>query len=621
MFDVLRRMIVPIIIIVLLFFGGMIVLEWGLGLSNRQQFVDSNIAGVVNGEKVSWQTYNNLLNNMIQAEQQDSDEELPDQRVRELQLEAWKQVVHDQLMLQQVRKMDIVVTDEELYSYLRYSPPPELRTLPYFQTEGQFDPQKYMQAMQDPQAAGFWRQIEAAAREDIARMKVQELVLQAAHVTEDEVREWFLGKNEKVKVGMVTVDFARFSRPAPSSTEEELKAYYEENLDEYGIDERASLNLVLVEKKPAPSDWEIAFEKASAIYDSILAGADFAEMAETYSDDPGSAENGGDLGWFPRGQMVSEFDRYAFQMNPGQVFEPIRTQFGWHIIKLHDKKTEERKAAGSSEMKEVEMAHASHILVEAKPSRETLDQLYTRMEEFRSDARQEGFFKAAEDHQLPVRTTGFFFRGRNIQYLGNDPNAGLFAFNEDIDAISEVFENNSAFYVVQASERKPAGQATFEEARQAVELDLQQHKVATLCMDTAQAIYEEIMDGVDIKRAAERHGEEYATPEPFTRSSYVEGIRRDPMAVGAAFALDNPGEVSPPVEYKQGVVIYRLIEKITPDMSEFAAARDSIHNVILMTKRRDMYNQWVDYMVGKSEIENYVQDFLDQQRAGQAALP
>ena len=171
MFDALRRMIVPIIGIVLVFFVGMIILEWGMDFSGRQMYGNTNVAGVINGEEVSWQRYNTLLNNMVMAEQQQKDEEIPDARMRELQAEAWKQLVQDEIIQQEVRRNNIVVTDEEVFQYLAYTPPMELRSLPYFQTNGQFDYQKYQQAMLDPQASPFWAQIESAARGDIAKYK------------------------------------------------------------------------------------------------------------------------------------------------------------------------------------------------------------------------------------------------------------------------------------------------------------------------------------------------------------------------------------------------------------------------------------------------------------------
>jgi len=613
MFDTLRRMIVPIIIIVLLFFGGMIVLEWGMGLSGRSAATEANLAGEINGEQVTWTQYRQIVDNMIQQESQASDSEIPDSKISQIQAQAWQTLVQNTLMEQQVRKHAIVVTDDEVYQYLRYQPPMELRTMAAFQTDGKFDYQKYLQAMVDPQAAPFWAQIEPAARQDLAKMKVQEAVIQTAHVTEDEVRDWFLASTEKVKVGMINVGYDRFSRPPPSSTPEELQAYFEANRDKYQIGERAALNVVLLETKPSPADWEKAYNDAMAIYDSLQNGADFEDMARTYSQDPGSRDKGGDLGWFPRGQMVSDFDKYAFQLKKGEISEPVRTQFGWHIIKLLGRRTEMEVPRGKKEKEEVEKIHAEHILIQAVASTDTKDALYQRLDKFHSEAVANGFLKAAKDNELAVRTTGLFQRGHNIQYLGNDAQAGLFAFDNPIDAISDVMDNNSALYVVQVADKKPAGDATFEESEQRVELDLQLDKVGKICLDTADAIYADIKGGMDVKKAAKKHGEEYETPEPFERSSYVQGLRKDPIAIGAAFGLTKPGQVSEPAPYSQGVVIFQLIERITPDMSEFTAKHDSIYNVVLMNKRQELYNRWMQYQVENASIKNYVQEALEEQ--------
>ncbi|RKX28658.1 MAG: hypothetical protein DRP47_03790 [Candidatus Zixiibacteriota bacterium] len=615
MFEALRRMILPIIIIVLIFFAGMIVLQWGMGFSSRQDYVDSNVAAVINGEIIDWRTYNQIYNNMYQTASQDSDDELPDSKVRELHKEAWRQLLHETLVMQEVKKNNLIVTDEELYAYLRLSPPVELQQLPYFLTDGKFDYQKYVNAMADPQAAPFWAQVEISARRDVSRIKLQELVLQIAHVTENEIKDWFLETTEKIKVGMVNVGYDRFSRPPPQSSEEEKQAYFEEHRDDYPIKERASLNIVMLEKKAAPSDWEVAFNKASTIRDSLLAGKDFAEMASRYSEDPSAKQNNGDLGWFPRGQMVDEFDRYVFQMQENDISEPIRTQFGWHIIKLHGLKKEMDKPRGKSEEELVEKAHASHILIAATPSQETLDNNYRRLEEFQNAATKFGFFKAAEDLQFPVKQTGLFFRGRNIQFLGKDAQAGLFAFEQEIDAISEVLENNSAYFVVQVSDRKPEGLATYEEASDRVQMDLQQAKVIQLCRDTAAAIWTEIQNGTNIKKAAKMFGEEYETPDIFDRSSYVKGLRRDPIAIGAAFSLTQPGQMTAPVEYDQGIVIFELIERITPDLSELTSKHDSLFNVILTSKRQELYSRWFDHLVKTSEIENHVDEFLKRQES------
>jgi len=611
MFEALRKMILPIIIIVLFFFAAMIVFEWGLGFSRRQSFVDSNIAAVINGEKISWQTYNRLYNTLYQTESQDTDGELSDDKVREIQQKAWKELLHDHLLIQQVAQHHITATDEEVYQYLRYSPPPELQQLSYFQTDGQFDYQKYVNALADPQASAFWASIEPFARESIVKQKMQEMVIQAAHVTETEVKEFYFDTNEKVKVGMVNVAYARFSNPPPKSTDDELLEYFNEHKEDYPVEERASLDIALIEKKPEPRDWEISYNKAQAIYDSIQAGADFAEMAQRYSDDPSSAKEGGDLDWFPRGRMVTEFDRKVFTMKKGQISEPVRTQFGWHIIKLHDFKEEMEVPHGKTKKELVEKAHASHILVKAVAGEETLDRAYRRLEEFHIAAKKNGFFKAAEDLNMPVKRAAPFFRDKNIQYIGKDPNAGQFAFENKVDAISNVFENNSAFFVVRVSGRMPAGMATFEEVKDKIKLDILKYKVQKLCHDTASAIYAEIQKGTKIKKAAKMFGEEYETTDEFTRRSYVKGLGRDPVAIGTAFSLTEPGQISKPADYDQGSIIFQMIERTKADLDAYNTQRDSLYFSILNAKRRELYSSWFENIVENSTIENNIEKALE----------
>jgi len=615
MFKTLRRMILPIIIIVLLCFGGLIVLEWGMGFSRRGQYTEANVAAMINGMEVSWETYNRVYQSLYQIESENTDEELPESKIREIQQTAWRQLLHDHLIMQEVAKHNLVVTDDELYAFLRYNPPAELQQLPYFQTDGRFDYQKYVSSMANPQDAMFWASVEPFAKENVLKQKLQEMIIQAAHVTESEIKEFFLTLNEKIKVGMVNVGYDRFSKPPPRSTDEEVEQFFDEHRDDYPIDERAAFNIALIEKKPQPLDWEQTYNKAMAIYDSTQAGADFGEMAGRYSDDPASAKEGGDLGWFPRGQMVEGFDRRVFSMKEGDISEPIRTEFGWHIIKLHAFKEEMEKPRGKKEKELVQKAHASHILVKTEAGQETLDRAYRRLEEFHTAAKKKGFFKAAEDLGLSIKNTALFFRDKNIQFIGRDPNAGRFAFENEVDAISDVLENKTVFYVLRVADRVPAGMATFEEVKEKLSIDIVKYKVVTLCRDTADAIYTEIQKGTDIEKAAKMFGEEYETPAEFLRTDYVKGPGRDPMAIGAAFSLSEPGQISEPVDFNQGTVVFKLLERTSPDLSDYNAQRDSLYAVILNYKRKELYGRWFENLIENSEIVNNIEKTL--QEAGE----
>jgi parvulin-like peptidyl-prolyl isomerase len=605
MFEALRRMIFPIIIIVLFFFVAMIVLQWGLGMSTRQNFDQANVAAVINGEEVPWQEYNRIYNNLVQsarAELED-DQELPDTRLSELRNQAWQQLLADRLLTQKANENNIVVTDEEVYSYLKMSPPQQLRTLPYFQTDGQFDYQKYINSMADPQMAGYWASLEPVIESDMRKLKMQQLVIQTANVTEQEVRQMWLRSSEKVKVGMINVGFARFSQPPPRPTEEEIKAYYEENSDKYTHPERASLNVVMLEKKPGRYDWERAHNQAKEIYDSLQAGADFGALAYDMSQDPGSARDSGSLGWFDRGRMVEEFDRIAFALEEGEISEPVRTQFGWHIIKQEGLRDTTKTVGGEEQT--VKQARASHILIKAEPSRETLDGYYQTLSQFQTLAREMGFFPAAEEMTLPATPTGYFARGDDIPKVGRNEELNEFAFEKEIHSISEVMENQSGFFVAEVANKQSEGILGFEEVREQARMDLVRDLVAQKCRDTADAIWADIKAGMEPEEAAENHGDEYEVLEnEWGRDSYIRGIGRSPKVIGAAFSLDEVGEMTPPVEHDQGVAILQLRERKQPDLAEYTAKRDSLKQVLLTNKQQMAFSNWFEHMIDNSEIVN-----------------
>jgi parvulin-like peptidyl-prolyl isomerase len=123
-------------------------------------------------------------------------------------------------------------------------------------------------------------------------------------------------------------------------TEQELSAYLEEHREDYDTPEEVHARHILIRVPEGASEAEIAQAKKQIedIKKELENGADFAELAKKYSQDPGSAPNGGDLGFFRRGQMVREFEDAAFSLEPGQISDPVRTQFGFHLIKVEEKK-------------------------------------------------------------------------------------------------------------------------------------------------------------------------------------------------------------------------------------------------------------------------------------------
>ncbi|KAA3631667.1 MAG: hypothetical protein DWP97_12505 [Calditrichaeota bacterium] len=609
MFDFLRRMIVPIMMIALVGFLATIIFEWGMGIGSQQQYEEANLAAVINGEEVEWNDFNRVYESLYQVEIQKDTNDIPaditEAKRNELYQNAWNQILMDRLMKQEIAKHNITVSDDELYQYLKFSPLPEFQSAAVFQTNGRFDYQKYINSLADPNYASLWASYDPYIRQEIKKLKLQEMVIQTAHVSENEVKEFFIASAEKVKVGMINVEYGRFSRPAPTITDSMIHAHYNANSEDYTLGARAKLNIIMIEKKPSPADWEAGKAQIQTVLDSLNGGADFGEMAKIYSQD-NSAAQGGDLGWFPRGQMVDEFDRQVFAMKEGEISPPIRTQFGWHLIQNNGFKEEMEVPRGKQEKEKVLKVNAAHILIKVEASANTLDLNYNRLQTFHEQALENGFLKAAEDLNMQVKQTDYFMRGRNIQFLGSDPQAGLFAFENEIDKISPIFESSSAQYVVQVADKLPEGPAPFEDAKERVRIDLLQLVVKNICNDTAQVIWDEIQSGASLTKAAKNHGEEYEEPAEFGRGQYVKGINRDPNAIGAAFALQNVGDLSGPVDHGQGTVILKLISKTSPDLTQFTAKKDSIQTQILLSKQQELFGRWLENLRENATIVNNV---------------
>jgi peptidyl-prolyl cis-trans isomerase D len=623
MFETLRRMIFPIIVIVLVFFVAMIVLEWGMdftGSGRRRMGTDAggSYAAEINGEKVPLEYYNRIYDNLYRSESQKNSADLTDDAVAQLRQQAWSELLQDRLLLQEAAKHNIVVTEQDIYSYLRSSPPQYIQSVKEFQTNGQFDYQKYMQAMADPKAASFWAQLEPALRSDLTKMKMQQMVVQATSVNEQDIRQAMLDQYEMVTVGMITVPLSTFVSTMATPSDNDLNAFHTAHKSDYEQGERAALDLVPITKEPSALDWEASQAKAKAIYDSIAAGADFATMAQQYSEDPGSAQQGGDLGWFTQGAMVAEFDKAVFGAKSGDLILPFRTQFGWHIIKHFGYRDDEEIPEGKTSKEKVHKAHAAHILIQTVQSQETQDLAFKKLSAIADAAREKSFEAAAKEQNLVPQTTPPFLKGYPIQTLGNSQSAHAFAFSHQPGEISGVLETPLMYFVARVSQRLPAGVAPLTEVKGRVINDIHQELARKIAVDTAAVIAQEIKSGMKPEDAAVKHRFIWQVSAPFARKGSLGGqIGQDPKAIGAAFSLTTPGQVVGPVECQIGAAVLVLVERKTPNLDQLNQQRDSVKQAVMYSRQSDLYSRWFDRLVKDSKIDNYVEQAAGAETGGQ----
>lgn len=596
MLKAMRKLTKHILWIVIVAFVGTIIFAWGMEFTSKQQ--RKGLIATINGEEIELYTFQYYYDQALrQAEKEQGDVDEPTAiRIRD---EVFNNLLNEILLNQEAAKRGIEVTDAEMYEYMRRYPPPELREHPAFQTpEGEFDYQKYLQALSDPRVP--WVQVEQMIRPNLRMGKLQQAVLSLVRVTDQEAKRFYRDENEKVNVEYLLVPTYEFQRQDLPVGEQEIEAYYQKNQDEFKADPSANLSYVFFEKKPSQADEVETKERLLEIKQEILEGEDFAGMAEDYSEDNASAEDGGNLGWFGKGSMVEAFEQTAFSLEPGEMSEPVKTRFGWHLIKVEEKR-------GKGEDQEV---LASHILLKITASDETLDILKETSEDFADRARDSELTEMAEEDSLSVSQTGWFSQEGNIPGIGRNVQVDDFAFENDQGAISDLIETARGFYVFQIKEKRPAGISTLEEVKPVITQKLIKVKADSLAYDKAQKIYAEIMAGESLKKAAEQSNATFEKAEGFSRNSPPQQTARSPEFIGAAFSLTEPKQISPPVKSSIGTFIIQLDSKIAVDDSLYAAVKDSISFMVLQQKQRDAYQDWFTEVKKQADIKDYRAEYF-----------
>ncbi|MCK4547983.1 MAG: peptidylprolyl isomerase [Candidatus Eisenbacteria sp.] len=571
-------------------FVGSIGLIWGadlLGPGGGGQTRDPAIVGCVNGENIYGHIYSRAIeqafvNYEAERGQRPSTEEETD-KVRE---DAWNGLIADILIAGEIQKRKIKVLDEEVLMQVKNNPPPQIRRMEVFSTDGQFDHAKYLAALQDPRYD--WLSLEYHARSQIPRIKLEGEIISSVRVTDAEVREAFARQNEKVKVTYAYLGPSDYLKEEILSTEEDLLAYYDENQEDYRLPDQATLRWVAWPKGASPEDEAVILELLDEIYADLDKGEDFAKLAEIYSDDPGSAENGGDLGFFGRGAMVKEFEDTAFALEVGQVSEPVKTRFGYHIIKLEEKKGDE--------------VRARHILLELEASRRTIEELWFRSAAFDSLASEMGFTEAAEEQELEVTETKPFSQGSYIPGVGRSTRASRMTFDGPVGDIIGPFDLQDNFVVMEIASRVPSHIQPFADIEDRVKRSFETARRLDMARAAIHEIAAKIAGGKTLEQATPsgsiRHG------GPFSETTAAGGITGDPRFIGTAFVLPE-GQISDVIETRTGFVILRVDEKVPFDEDEYAKTGDQLRDRLLMQKQQAAFSIWFNGIYEASKIEDY----------------
>ena len=594
----LRESTKIIMILVAVSFVGLMVFEWGMDLSGSTSGDERQRAvGSVNGDDISLEEYQRQYQVLYeQAQQSDPDGELSAEDLQRVEDAAWDEVVNVTLLRQEASRRGIRVTDRELIEFIKSNPPPELAQLPAFQTDGQFDLQKYQQALADPALASTWTEYERQLRIRLPINKVQEQVIAGIEVTDLELLERYRELNERARIAYVYLDPARLA-PAEGIrvTEEEIRDYYEGHEDDFRRDESATIRYATFRSTVTAAD----SARSRSLADSLTSlarepEADFGALARRFSDDRTTIDNGGDLGWIAPTAMHAAFATAVAGLEPGQVSDPVLTPFGWHVIRLEARSEEEGEPR----------INARHILVAVEPSAESRQQTRQLAQAFARAAAEspDAFDRAAAEAGLPVRRPATFEKGVVVPGLGIAPAVSEFVFANPSGSVSGPIEQDAAFHVVRIDTRYPAGKVALARVADAIRERLTREKQIAAVRAMAPEIVAEARGG-GLEGTAARYGLEVVTTPWFTRLNNIPGIGSGTPVAGAAFGLA-AGQTAGPIETERGLFLIRVLEKQGIDQNQFAQARDALRNEVRTEKMRAAIRAWFEALKADADIED-----------------
>lgn len=668
----------------------LIIFDWGLDISNRKGGgMQHEILGTVNGQEVNYKQFSELLKRTLENQRKQQNTEIDAETERTIRSQVWGQMVDEMLIEQEIERLGITVTDQEIRDVIMGPNPPDFLVQQFKDSTGTFRRDAYQRAMMDPQNKDAWIEVENLVRSTQKRQKLQSLLMATANVSDDEIRQRFSDRTITMNANYILFDINRL---VPDSTvivtDDDMQKQYDLHAAEFHVKPMRKVKYVILKQQASPSDsadvlktmeeilrdaksqnmdfaelvkdksdipftdayyrrgeltkqkddaifaakkGEIigpitdddgyhlikildqrpgkeevvnashilinlvsgpdsvkAIQKARALLAQARAGANFAALALENSQDYVSGRQGGELGWRTKNQWVKPFADVAFKARVGEIVGPVRSQFGWHIIKVNGREKREIKIVDCA--------------MKVKASTETIDSVYQKAQDFVYLAKEEGFEKAAENSGIVVQETPEFQKTGSIPGLGQIDVLQNFAFKDKVGTISDPINIRDGIVIAKVSNIREEGVRPFDEVKTALKQMAMKQKKLDKIHDQVETFYKTLTPTTDFfSLAASNPNIIVQTTTPFKPNESPLGVGRDQKFVGTALSL-KPGELSKPFEGIRGYYILQMISKTPFDTTEYKIERESLYSQLLQEKRNRVIADWHTALLEKADI-------------------
>jgi peptidyl-prolyl cis-trans isomerase D len=567
--------------------------------------------GKINGESIDARTYQGFVQQTIDNRQRDLPSSLTLEERNQIEDQVWEQLVENQVLETEYERRGISVTTDEVVQALRNSPPADFRNVPEFQTDSQFDINKYQRWLTSSVGAQYLPALEAQYRDQLRRSKLLRVVAADIYLSDAALWEQYRDENEQVKVGLTAI-IPRNAVPdsAVQITDQEVTAYFRAHQDDFKRSRTAFLSYVALPRLTNAADTAAARARADSARAAIVGGEPFADVARRESADSASAAAGGELGEWTRGNMDPAFDSAAFALPLKKVSEPVLSQFGFHVIEITSRKGDKAKGRHILIPIEVTGEHRDRLDAQA----DSLERLAAERED---PAALDTVSKALS---LPIGRTGGVQEGTRVQ-VGTLVvlDAAAWAFGgAEAGATSPVIETSLAYYVFRLDSLQPEGVPPLAQIRPAVEHSVRLEKKKELARPKAQEYLKRLEQGESMAEAAKAMNLPHREFGPFSR---VNPPLTDPMVVGTAFGLDR-GQRSGLLDTPDGMYVLESLEKVPADSAKFVKELDEYRTKMIELARQARIRGYMSALRESARIvDNRAKLRQQQQQAAETQLP
>lgn len=548
-------------------------------------------------------------------------QQIPDMLMPIYMQQAGQSLIQEHILLEEAHRLGITATDDDVRRFLHQG---QLGQILF--PDGQYiGDARYAELISD-QLQMTVEKFESEVKQQIMADRLRDLISGGVTISDSEVRDAELKQDTKIKfqyavlsadelrktinptdteletfykqnaakykdadpetrkIQYVNITDTELPGGKPQITQAEIQQYYNQNQQQYHVDPQVKVRHILISVDPnaGPSADAAAKAKAQGILDQLRKdnGKDFAELAKKNSDDPGSKDQGGELGWIKHGVTVPEFDQTSFAQSPGQISGLVRTRFGYHIIQ-----TEAKEDAHTKSLDEVKQS-----IVDTLTKQREAQAVQAFADQLASEAQKSSLAQAAQAHHVPVMTSDSVAANATLPGMSDSSKLLSAAFSTKPGSPAQVAASgDNTFGVFQVTDVLPAHTPTFQEYKSHVLDDFRDQQVTSLLARKTNELSDRAHAEHDLAKAAKEVGATIKTSDLVGRDAQVPDIGSLAQAAPSLFEL-NVGQISNAINNSTTGAVAQITDKQQPSDADLTKNFDSTRETLLNQRREQMFS-------------------------------